>query len=88
MVIKDEKDMRNLLEFLIVSLQTVDGVRDTALPLFTVASPPQSNKRKQEQEEDQDEEDDSSWFNFTCLSPTSRVNKSKHNLRTISEQDK
>ena len=30
LVIKDQKDMQMVLEFLIISLKTLDGVRDTA----------------------------------------------------------
>jgi hypothetical protein len=33
-VIPNEKDMKYLLEFLIISLRTLDGVRDSAIPHF------------------------------------------------------
>jgi hypothetical protein len=33
-VIRKEKDMNYLLELLIIKLQTIDGLRNSALPIF------------------------------------------------------
>jgi hypothetical protein len=46
LVIKDQKDMQILLEFLIISLRTIDGVRDTAKNLIAKLHGINPNKEK------------------------------------------
>ena len=44
LVIKDQKDMQILLEFLIISLRTLDGVRDTAKTFIAMTKGINPNK--------------------------------------------
>ena len=46
LVIKDQKDMQNVLEFLIISLKTIDGVRDTAKNYIAKSKGINPNKEK------------------------------------------
>jgi hypothetical protein len=48
LVIKDEHDLKKLLQFLIFKLKTQDGVRDSAVELINVLNREQRKERSKE----------------------------------------